>query len=72
MIQIDDTSGREEYEKERDKAIENSEGFICVYSVDSPDSFTYATSLMEKLKTGSLKTQYKGEKPSVSHLGAVK
>lgn len=48
-LEIIDTAGQEEYKTLRDIYFRDSDGFVLVYSITSPQSFVQATKLKERL-----------------------
>ena len=49
MLEIVDTAGQEEYKTLRDIYFKESDGFVLVYSITSPQSFTHAQKLKDRL-----------------------
>ena len=49
MLEIVDTAGQEEYKTLRDIYFKESDGFVLVYSITSPQSFQHAQKLKDRL-----------------------
>ena len=49
MLEIIDTAGQEEYKTLRDIYFKESDGFVLVYSITSPQSFIHAQKLKDRL-----------------------
>eukprot|EP01156_Anaeramoeba_ignava_P021128 Anaeramoba_ignava/c18238_g2_i2.p1 GENE.c18238_g2_i2~~c18238_g2_i2.p1 ORF type:complete len:197 (+),score=54.09 c18238_g2_i2:76-666(+) len=63
LLEILDTAGQDEYRSIRDKYFRSGDGFLIVYSITSPQSFTEASSFHESL------IRIKGEKTPTITIG---